>query len=212
MKKNKGFTLIELLAVIVILGVLLSISVVAVTKIKKKQDLENKLNVLSSIFTGAKNYIADNPNFWNQTECKNDVWSTGTPHCDGFGNITGRTLYVNDILNYVDFDTTKYPEWNNRSMMVTICPSNSSKYEVGMFYATYNTDHTYNRNFAITDCGCEEQSLKTNSLKFCEANNRDENNRDENNRSAGWDITGKYYKSDGKPDSSKDLTIENLNN
>lgn len=37
MKKNKGFTLIELLAVIVILGILLSISIVAVNNINKNQ-------------------------------------------------------------------------------------------------------------------------------------------------------------------------------
>ena len=65
MKNKKGFTLIELLAVIVILGILLSISITAVNKIRKKQEIENKLNVLSGIFTGAKSYIADHPEFWN---------------------------------------------------------------------------------------------------------------------------------------------------
>ena len=199
MKKNKGFTLIELLAVIVILGVLLSISVVAVNKIKKNQDLENKLNVLSSIFTGAKNYIADNPNFWNQTTCNNSDWSTGIPHCDGSGNITGRALRVNDILNYVDFDTTKYPEWYDRSMLVKQC---SNKYEIILSYAKHDTPTTYDTSISISDCGCQEQASSDNSFKFCDANNP----------GAGWDISGKYYKSDGSNDSNKDLTIENLNN
>ena len=63
MKNKKGFTLIELLAVIVILGILLSISITAVNKIRKKQEIENKLNVLSGIFTGAKSYIQIIRNF-----------------------------------------------------------------------------------------------------------------------------------------------------
>ena len=65
MKNKKGFTLIELLAVIVILGILLSISITAVNKIRRKQNVENKLNIVSNIMTGAKSYIADHPEFWN---------------------------------------------------------------------------------------------------------------------------------------------------
>lgn len=57
--KNKGFTLIELLAVIVLLGVLLSITVISVNSIKKKQDEKNKLNIISGILTGAKEYNVD---------------------------------------------------------------------------------------------------------------------------------------------------------
>ena len=53
--KNKGFTLIELLAVIVILGILLSITTVSVNSLKKKQDEKNLQNVISSILkTGFK--------------------------------------------------------------------------------------------------------------------------------------------------------------
>ena len=58
--KKKGFTLIELLAVIVILGILLTLSIIAVNNIREKQEEENEKNVISSILTGAKLYCAEN--------------------------------------------------------------------------------------------------------------------------------------------------------
>ena len=60
MNRKKGFTLIELLAVIVILGIILSISIISINKIRKKQEIENKENIINSILTGAKNYVTDN--------------------------------------------------------------------------------------------------------------------------------------------------------
>lgn len=198
MKNKKGFTLIELLAVIVILGILLSISITAVNKIRKKQEIENKLNVLSGIFTGAKSYIADHPEFWDSnSNYNNDDWSTGALHSDG-----SRALKIEDIGEYADFDKSKYPEWFKRSMLVKTC-ENSNKYEMILLYATYeNNRQVYNTDFSISDCGCEEQKKNDHSFKFCDANVL----------GAGWDINGKYYYKgeDDKyhEDSSKDIKFE----
>lgn len=118
MKKNKGFTLIELLAVIVILGILLSISTIAVNSIRKKQEVQNKENVISSILTGAKEYNA-----------KNKIED----------NVDVKTLKDN---NYVDFDTNKYSDLYEDSITVTKsqCTDNSLKvkYSITVGNTTYN--------------------------------------------------------------------------
>lgn len=200
MKKNKGFTLIELLAVIVILGILLSISIVAVNNIRKKQNVENKLNIISSIMTGAKNYIADNQNFWDSSETTD--YKTGSPNPTNpttLGN--GRWINLADIINYADFDTEKFPElyYGNvdktggvRSAFVRNC-SNTLKYEIIYTYREAKTN--FYSSYNLTDCGCEEQKQSDHSFKFCDADNS----------GAGWDSNGKYYKADGSADISKDI-------
>lgn len=111
MKKKKGFTLIELLAVIVILGILLSISIVAVNNIRKKQEEENEKNVLSSILTGAKNYCADN-------------------NCNDSDAIYVRVLLDND---YVDFDKNKYSVIATETVKLKTC-ENKLKYKYVIKY------------------------------------------------------------------------------
>lgn len=62
MRKKYGFTLVELLAVIVILGILISLSIVAIGNLNKTQKIENKRNTIISILSGARQYFAENPN------------------------------------------------------------------------------------------------------------------------------------------------------
>ena len=116
MNNKKGFTLVELLAVIVILGVLLSVTTVAVNSIKKKQDEKNKLNVISGILTGAKHYVTDNNK------------STGSVKV---------SVLLNE--NYVDFDQDKYSNLINLNVNYTKC-SNSikRKFEIKVDNKKYN--------------------------------------------------------------------------
>ena len=140
MKNKKGFTLIELLAVIVILGILLSISITAVNKIKKNQDVENKENVISSILTGAKSYVSDN-----------------TSILDEFTNSTNSiSIEVSTFKDkYTDFDESKY---NYNSKTVTIEKCNES--DLKLKYSIKIDDVTYN------DCGCDAQTIG-DSAKIC---------------------------------------------
>ena len=167
MKKNKGFTLIELLAVIAILGVLLSISVVAVNKIKKNQDEENYKNVLSSILTGAKSYIADHPekldfsaNTCNHDRTINDGMVACT-HTDNSEKIISISVVGLQKKGYIDLDTENslYKDlindnndtlFNSRSVVIKKCGANSLKLKY-MLYDMRDGTKEYN------DCGCEEQ-------------------------------------------------------
>lgn len=119
MKNKKGFTLIELLAVIVILGILLSISITAVNKIRRKQNVENKENVISGILTGAKSYVSDNTSILDTLP--NDI-------------------VVSSFKDkYADFDENKY-DFNNLSVNITRCDNNDSKlkYSIKVEETTYN--------------------------------------------------------------------------
>ena len=167
----------------------------------KKQNVENKLNVMSSIMTGAKNYIADHPEFWNSNNSGD--YMTGSPNPSTLGN--GRWLNMADIIKYVDFDINKYPElyYDNgltsgaiRSAFVRNC---GLKYEV--IYTYKEANDTGYSDYHLTDCGCQEQASSDNSFKFCEANSN-----------AGWNLNGEYYKvtAEGglERDNSKDIKFE----
>ena len=194
MKNKKGFTLIELLAVIVILGILLSISVTAVNKIRKKQNNENILNVINSILTGAKSYIAEHPKFWNSTETEEYATGSTNPKQSEFGTV--KWINLKEVIENSNFDTEKFPELyykngkkkdGTKSIFVKYC---ENKYKYELVYE-YNT-------FYLSDCGCEEQFISDHAFKFCEANNK----------GAGWDINGKYYDTSGNVDSKKDINFE----
>lgn len=135
MKNKKGFTLIELLAVIVILGVLLSISVVAVNSIRKKQEEKNKINVISAILTGAKEYVAENPSTLNSLPSE---------------------VNVSDLKNgnFVDYDEKKYKDFNSLKISISSCSDDA----VGKLMYSLTVDgKTYN------DCGCELQPDNENN-------------------------------------------------
>ena len=105
MNRKKGFTLIELLAVIVILGIILSISIISINKIRKKQEIENKENIINSILTGAKNYVTDN-------------------------NLDVPTSFKVEVLqdDYVSFDQKKY-DLKNKDVNISTCKNNNLKLE-----------------------------------------------------------------------------------
>lgn len=116
--KNKGFTLIELLAVIVILGILLSITTISVNSLKKKQDEKNLQNVISSILTGAKEYNAKN-------------------RIQVGGSVNVEELKSGD---YVDFDEDKYSNLLEKKVTKNQCEKNrlKVKYSIKVDRTTYN--------------------------------------------------------------------------
>lgn len=171
MKRKNGFTLIELLAVIVILGILLSITTVAVNKIRKKQEAENRRNVFIQVLTGARNYLTDHPEKLDFT--KN----------------TEKTFYgicVDELirLGYVDIDDryldlVKVDGWissvcnsNYRNLEANLCKENNEsnlKYSLA-FYDKTRTNVSYLKNKApvlYNDCGCENQEGNVKSTKIC---------------------------------------------
>ena len=115
--KNKGFTLIELLAVIVILGILLSITTISVNSLRKKQDEKNLQNVISSILTGAKEYNAKN-------------------RIQVGGSVNVEELKSGD---YVDFDEDKYSNLLKKNVTKNQCENPLKvKYSIEVDGTIYN--------------------------------------------------------------------------
>ena len=132
MKKNKGFTLIELLAVLVILGILVTFSTIAIGKLKKKQDVKNLENTISSILTGAKAYNAE-------SRIKTGVESD-----------SGITIEDLKSSGFVDFDESVFKgisDINNIKVYKIACTTSSYK----LYYKIEIDGDVY------TDCGCELQ-------------------------------------------------------
>lgn len=147
MKSKRGFTLVELLAVIVILGILLSISTVAVNNIRKKQDEKNLENQISSVLTGAKSYVADNPSVL-------------------YNLSTQVSIEIGDLINGDYVSIKDLDKFRDKKVMIKKCDNGINSENVKLKYSITininNTDTTYN------DCGCENQKLGTGeSDKLC---------------------------------------------
>lgn len=209
--KNKGFTLVEMLAVIALLAIIGTITAVSVKNIKKNQDEENKLNIISAIMTGARNYITE----------KNIPLAPNGKSTDYIFNHPQHQISLKDLKNggYVDFDVEKYPEYyftkksdiekyqkkeeisdsDIRWTYGRVC-GNNLKYEIIYDYFGWKSDGSYGfRNFSMTDCGCLEQSGRDKSFKLCE--NSDNNG----GKTCGWDTNGIYSCTDGTTDTNKNL-------
>ena len=139
MKNKKGFTLIEALAVLVILSLLITFSVVSVSKIKKKQEIENRINVIRSILTAARAYEADHPDTYP---------SSGLP--------------VSTLLreNYVDFDTNKYSDYYNNCIRWKT--EDNGKRE---FYFDEVLEINTSHNIRVSDCGLEYSQNSSDVVK-----------------------------------------------
>lgn len=142
-KNKKGFTLVELLAVVVILGILSSIAVIAVTTVKKKTDIENTRNMVSSILTGAKQYVADNPNTLGELPA---------------------SVEISSLDKYAEYDFSKTDNNINDSTEVKISKCENGDKLLYTFDYSFTID---GKTIEYNDCGCEEQSTGT-ADKLCE--------------------------------------------
>lgn len=138
MKKSRGFTLVELLAVIAILGILLSVSTVAVFNIRKRQDEKNRQNLIINILTKAKEYVADHP----------EVLEKSLPE-----------VSVSDLN--VNFNKKqKQSGYLNLKVQIEKCIKEGSVDEYKFKYTIINAPDieapAQKKNY--NDCGCEEQT------------------------------------------------------
>lgn len=147
MKNKKGFTLVELLAVIVVLGIILSITTVSILNLKEKQDEENIKNTISSILTAAKEYNVSVKRF--------DIG-------EDYG-IEVKTLKDN---GYVDFDEeAKYKDKTYKEIFIdsdavvykedTDCSQLKIKYVFSEAIEIKKEADPGYEKVKFNDCGCE---------------------------------------------------------
>lgn len=160
--KNKGFTLVEMLAVIALLAIIGTITAVSVKNIKKNQDEENKLNVISAILTGARNYITE-----NSISIRNN-----------------QEIEISELKKnrYVDFDEEKYNIFKDGKVTTTLC-TNNLKYEISYSYKSLSISDcgcaeqsSKNNSFKLCEAGTEGKAgWDTNGIYYDASGSQDEN-------------------------------------
>ncbi len=170
MKKNKGFTLIEVLAVLVILSLLITFSVVSVNKIKKKQEVANRINVIRSILTAARAYEADYPNTQADT------------------TIPGFNVKVDTLLSkgYVDFDQDKYNSYLNKIVSWGNSSTDNLKREIcfNKDFIQVGKSNTAKYQYKVCDCALETQEVDKKGKVLCKYGSC------VNGKCNGWDTNG----------------------
>ncbi len=156
MKKSKGFTLIELLAVIIILGIVVALASVGVSKSIKKSKEKLKVQAAEEIIAVAKAYMATN----NVTKVKvGDLISEGYLAKDATNPVTGK----NDLISSNDFYVI---ECTNCTKDKSV--SNNGYSDDKMFLSTNesnneiikNIDSIKNINNIITVCSSISEAKK----------------------------------------------------
>ena len=182
MKKNKGFTLIEVLAVLVILSLLITFSVVSVNKIKKKQEVANRINVIRSILTAARAYEADYP----------DTFST-----------TG--VNVSTLLNkgYIDFDQDKYNSYLDKIVSWGNSSTDNLKREIcfNKDFIQVGKSNTAKYKYKVCDCALETQEVDENGKVLCKYNSC------KDGECNGWDTNGTTFNNGKSGDEYKVHTL-----
>ena len=128
---KKGFTLIELLAVIIILGILSTFSIMAINNLTKKQKEKNYRNSISVLLSGARKYFADYP--------------------------SKDSVYVNDLINgnYVDLDSDAVNRiGRNTKVVIESCGKTSLQSKVTIEVRKSLKDANKKE---YNDCGCKAQ-------------------------------------------------------
>lgn len=132
-KKKFGFTLTEMLAVIVILGILATLTGIAIGKIKKNQDIKNNLNIVGQAMSSARNYFTDNPTSASRSIVTKDTL------------IKENYISNGSDLNYFEASSNSCSYYGYTNIV-------EKKY-----YATwYDIDNDGKLEF-FTDCSCESQ-------------------------------------------------------
>lgn len=149
MKNKKGFTLVELLAVIVVLGIILSITTVSILNLKEKQDEENIKNTISSILTAAKEYNVEHR--FSGSVSVDDLILEGYVEYDGEAKYKGNTY--DSLLG-------------GASVIKQSCGNLKVQYvfEKAIYNSVEDKDVKYN------DCGCnlnQEVNVTEQSEKLC---------------------------------------------
>lgn len=147
-KNNKGFTLIEILSVIIILGILLMISGVSVSKYIKNSQNKTYLSFEKNLKTAANNYMIDCIES-NEEDCTIPEYG---------GSIT---LTYNELVNKGYSKIIKDPQSNGYcdESYVIVKNQNSSgvklDYEVCLLCDKYKTDG-----------GCTSNASETYTVKY----------------------------------------------